>query len=197
MSFRVLFIDNYDSFTYNLVDEFHKRGCDVVVYRNDVGMDVLDAELARDVDLTVISPGPGAPSAAGLSPEFLRRHAGRVPIFGVCLGLQCIVEYAGGVVRRAPEVVHGKSSVVAHNGEGIFEGLENPLRVGRYHSLVGYDLPADLEVTGRTGELVMAAQHRTMPLSGVQFHPESVLTPTGGRMLENLMRQCRGGARVP
>ncbi len=193
---RVLLIDNYDSFTYNLVDEFQKRGSDVIVYRNDVGMDVLGAEIARGVELAVLSPGPGAPENAGLCPRFLREYAGRLPIFGVCLGLQCMVQYVGGVVRRAPSAVHGKSSIVQHNGQGIFEGLENPLRVGRYHSLVGYELPPEFEVTASADGLVMAASHRRMPLAGVQFHPESVLTPTGGRMLENLLRMCATGAVV-
>jgi anthranilate synthase component II len=191
MTYRVLFIDNYDSFTYNLVDEFAKRKADVVVFRNDVGMDVLDREIESGVDLVVISPGPGAPANAGLCPAFLKEYSGKVPIFGVCLGLQCIVEYLGGEIRRAPEVVHGKSSLLEHNGEGIFAGLDNPLRVGRYHSLVAYDVPDCMEATARAQGLVMAARHREIALSGVQFHPESVLTPAGGRMLENLMKQGR------
>lgn len=193
---RVLLIDNYDSFTYNLVDEFRKRGAEVVVYRNDVGMEVLGAEVERGVGLAVLSPGPGAPENAGLCPRFLREYAGRLPIFGVCLGLQCMVQFVGGVVRRAPSVVHGKSSIVHHDGRGIFEGLENPLRVGRYHSLVGCDLPPEFAVTATAEGLVMAASHEKMPLAGVQFHPESVLTPTGGRMLENLLRRCGAGVNV-
>ncbi len=185
---RVLFLDNFDSFTYNLVDEFEKRGVEVLVYRNDVTL----AQLERVAGslrpgLLVISPGPATPVRAGVCIDAVRCFTGRLPIFGVCLGLQVIVEAFGGRVGRAPEPVHGKVSTVTHDGRGLFRGLPSPLAVGRYHSLAALELPGDLEVSARCGELVMAVRHRQHPVFGVQFHPESILTPLGGAMIDRLL----------
>lgn len=192
---KVLFIDNFDSFTYNLVDEFEKRGAEVLVYRNDLSLDELEAVVAREEPaLLVISPGPATPARAGVCLEAVRALAGRLPIFGVCLGHQVMVEAFGGRVDRAPLPVHGKASPVEHEGTGLFAGLDSPMAVGRYHSLVGVELPDALAVTGRTGDIVMALRHRTLPLLGVQFHPESILTPTGGLLIENVMRWAQDNA---
>ncbi len=185
---RVLFIDNFDSFTYNLVDEFEKRGAEVRVHRNDITLPALLSvveELAPD--LLVISPGPSTPARAGICLEAVAALAGKLPIFGVCLGHQVIIEVYGGRVGRAPLPVHGKASDLEHDGEGIFAGLANPMAVGRYHSLVGLEVPELLDVTARTGEIVMALRHSSLPLVGVQFHPESILTPAGGLLIENVM----------
>ncbi len=185
---RVLFIDNFDSFTYNLVDEFEKRGAEVRVHRNDITLPALLSvveELAPD--LLVISPGPSTPARAGICLEAVAALAGKLPIFGVCLGHQVIIEAYGGRVGRAPLPVHGKANDLEHDGEGIFAGLANPMAVGRYHSLVGLEVPELLDVTARTGEIVMALRHPSLPIVGVQFHPESILTPAGGLLIENVM----------
>ncbi len=185
---RVLFIDNFDSFTYNLVDEFEKRGAEVRVHRNDITLPALLSvveELAPE--LLVISPGPSTPARAGICLEAVAALAGKLPIFGVCLGHQVIIEVYGGRVGRAPLPVHGKASDLEHDGEGVFAGLANPMAVGRYHSLVGLEVPELLDVTARTGEIVMALRHSSLPLVGVQFHPESILTPAGGLLIENVM----------
>ena len=190
---KVLFIDNFDSFTYNLVDEFEKRGAQVAVFRNDVPLDALREIVAEEEpDLLVISPGPSTPARAGVCLDAVREFAGKLPIFGVCLGHQVMVEAYGGRVGRAPLPVHGKASPVEHDGSGCFAGLENPMAVGRYHSLVGVELPDALAVTARTTtdtmDIVMGLAHKELPLWGVQFHPESILTPTGGLLIENVMR---------
>ncbi|MBM4119257.1 aminodeoxychorismate/anthranilate synthase component II [bacterium] len=191
----VLMIDNFDSFTYNLVDEFAKRGARVLVYRASVSLADLEAVIADEApDLMVISPGPSTPGKAGVGLEAVRALAGRLPIFGVCLGHQVIIEAFGGRVGRAPLPVHGKASPVTHEGRGLFAGLESPMAVGRYHSLVGLEIPAELEVTARCGKLVMALAHKTLPLVGVQFHPESILTPTGGLLIENALAWARDWA---
>jgi len=184
----VLFIDNFDSFTYNLVDDFCKRGCRAMVYRSSIGLEDLQrvAEQVRP-DLLVISPGPGTPRSAGVSMAAVGHFKGRLPIFGVCLGHQVIVEYFGGRVGRAPEPVHGKPSRIAHTGRGIFAGIENPMQAGRYHSLVATEVPDCLEVTAEFEGLVMGIQHKDWPIFGVQFHPESILTPAGGKIIENVL----------
>jgi anthranilate synthase component 2 len=188
---KVLLIDNFDSFIYNLADEFKKRGCGVVVYRNDLPMNKMRQVVDREnPGLAVISPGPGTPALAGCCIEFVRAYADRLPLFGVCLGHQCLVEAFGGVVGRAPEPVHGKPSRVRHNGTGLYAGLENPLQVGRYHSLCAHRVPELFEVESTAGELVMGIRHRRRPVFGVQFHPESILTPQGGRMIENMIRMA-------
>jgi anthranilate synthase/aminodeoxychorismate synthase-like glutamine amidotransferase len=185
---KVLFIDNFDSFTYNLVDDFCKRGCRATVYRADTDLQDLKAVADRlGPDLLVISPGPGAPRAAGVSMAVVEAFKGKVPILGVCLGHQVIVEHFGGIVGHAPRPMHGKPSRVTHNGQGLFAGVENPMQAGRYHSLVATQVPDCLEVTAEFEGLVMAVQHREYPVYGVQFHPESILTPAGGRIIENVL----------
>ena len=190
MSARVLLVDNYDSFTYNLAHLFEELGAEVTVLRNDA----VDADAAQELAPThlVISPGPGRPAGAGTSVEILRRLAPRVPTLGVCLGHQAIVEAFGGKVGQARALVHGKASDVAHDGRGIFAGLPDPLPAGRYHSLAATRVPDILEVSARTpdGE-VMAVRHRELPVDGIQFHPESVLTPQGADLGRNFLEGAR------
>ncbi len=186
---RVLVIDNFDSFTYNLVDDFCKRGCEARVYRADTSLKDLKA-VAEEFEpvLLVISPGPGTPKAAGVSPEAVGYFKDKLAILGVCLGHQVIVEYFGGKVGHAPEPVHGKPSRVTHNEKDIFAGVENPLQAGRYHSLCSVQLPDCLEQTAEFEGINMAARHRKLPIFGVQFHPESILTPAGGKIIENVLK---------
>ncbi|MBU1261067.1 MAG: aminodeoxychorismate/anthranilate synthase component II [Planctomycetes bacterium] len=186
---KVLFIDNFDSFTYNLVDDFCKRDCIAKVYRADTPLEKLK-KIAEDFrpDLLVISPGPGTPAKAGVTLEAIGYFKDILPIFGVCLGHQAIVEYFGGTVSHAPIVCHGKASKVTHNGKGIFESVENPLQAGRYHSLCAVEVPDCLEVTAQYEDIVMGVQHKQKPIFGVQFHPESILTPTGGKIIQNLLK---------
>jgi len=187
---KVLFIDNFDSFTYNLVDDFSKRNCDTLVYRSDTEIERLK-ELANDFgpDLLVISPGPGTPDTAGVSLQAVDYFKDKLPIFGVCLGHQVIVQYFGGKISHAPVPMHGKPSRVNHNQKGIFEGVENPLQAGRYHSLcaISESLPDCLEKTAEFENIIMAVEHKTLPIFGVQFHPESILTPAGGKIIENIL----------
>jgi len=185
---KVLFIDNFDSFTYNLVDEFCKRNCDARVYRSDTPLDELK-KIAEQFapDLLLISPGPGTPDTAGVSLEAIGYFKDKLPIFGVCLGHQAIVQHFGGKVGHAPEPMHGKGSRVVHTGKGVFEGVENPLQVGRYHSLCATELPGCLEQTAEFENIVMAVEHKALPIYGVQFHPESILTPAGGKIIENVL----------
>jgi len=188
---KVLFIDNFDSFTYNLVDEFQKRDCEILVYRNNIEMKIIEQVIKKfKPDLIVISPGPGTPKKAGISKEIIERYHEKIPIFGVCLGHQCIVEVFGGRIDKAVETIHGKPSKITHDSVGIFKGIENPFQAGRYHSLVGYDIPYCLEISARTIErdIIMAVRHKEFPVIGVQFHPESILTPTGGLIIENLIK---------
>ncbi|MBU2457233.1 MAG: aminodeoxychorismate/anthranilate synthase component II [Planctomycetes bacterium] len=186
---KVLFIDNFDSFTYNLVDDFCKRDCIAKVYRADTPLEKLK-KIAEDFrpDLLVISPGPGTPAKAGVTLEAIGYFKDILPIFGVCLGHQAIVEYFGGTVSHAPIICHGKASKVTHNGKGIFESVENPLQAGRYHSLCAVEVPDCLEVTAQYEDIVMGVQHKQKPIFGVQFHPESILTPTGGKIIQNLLK---------
>jgi len=183
---NVLLIDNYDSFTYNLAHLFGELGAEVVVRRNDE----ITVEEAEELAPThvVISPGPGRPEAAGVSEEIVRAFAGRKPVLGVCLGHQAIVSVFGGVVGPARELVHGKATIVAHDGRGLFAGLPEDFLAGRYHSLAATSLPESLEVsaTAADGE-VMAVRHRELPVDGVQFHPESVLTPVGSELAKNFL----------
>ena len=185
----VLVIDNYDSFTYNLVQYLGELGARIVVRRNDeVSMDALRA---LEPSRVLISPGPGRPEQAGVTLEVIRDFGQRVPLLGVCLGHQAIGLAFGGQVVRAPLPVHGKTSTVEHNGTGVFAGISTAFQAGRYHSLVVQetDLPGDLEVTAHSREdgLVMGLRHRTLPIHGVQFHPESVLTNEGRRILRNFL----------
>ena len=179
-------IDNYDSFTYNLVHLFEELGAEVVTVRNDAITPDAAAELAPD--RLVVSPGPGRPEDAGVSIEVIRRLGPTTPTLGVCLGHQAIIEAFGGDIGQAKALLHGKASVVTHDGEGVFAGLPAELEVGRYHSLAATTVPDDLEVTSRTrdGE-VMGVRHVTLPIEGVQFHPESVLTPLGPAMARNFL----------
>ena len=188
MSARLLLIDNYDSFTYNLVQAFLVLGADVQVYRNDA----LSVEAALQMDLThlCISPGPGRPDDAGVSLEMIGAFMNRLPVLGVCLGHQSLVQACGGHIVAARRLMHGKTSMITHDQATIFTGLSNPLEVGRYHSLAAEadSLPGVLEVTARTeGGEIMGVRHRELPLEGVQFHPESVLTPEGNQLLANFL----------
>ena len=187
---RMLLIDNYDSFTYNLVQAFAAMGASVMVYRNDAIS--VDESVALEPTHLVISPGPGRPEDAGVSLEMIGAWAGKLPILGVCLGHQSIVQQHGGEIVRAERLMHGKTSMVKHDGNSIFEGISNPFEVGRYHSLCAEEasLPDELVITAQTerGE-IMGVRHKTLPIEGVQFHPESVLTPEGDTLMANFMRQ--------
>jgi anthranilate synthase/aminodeoxychorismate synthase-like glutamine amidotransferase len=190
---RLLLIDNYDSFTYNLVQAFLVLGAEVHVVRNDA-IEVAGAEAHNPTHLC-ISPGPGAPRDAGVSMEMIRAFAGRIPVLGVCLGHQSIVEAFGGEVVRAGRLMHGKTSPIRHDGLGVFAGLPSPCEVGRYHSLIAAAarLPATLTVSARTDEgEIMGVRHTELQVEGVQFHPESILTNEGERLLGNFLAQ-RGG----
>jgi anthranilate synthase/aminodeoxychorismate synthase-like glutamine amidotransferase len=186
----ILLIDNYDSFTYNLAHLFAELGAEVVVRRNDA----IDADEAARLAPShlVVSPGPGRPSEAGATLSVVGRLAATTPTLGVCLGHQAIVEVFGGTVGRARELVHGESTAVRHDGRGVLAGLPQPFEAGRYHSLAATSVPAALEVTARSddGE-VMAVRHRDLPVEGVQFHPESVLTPDGPRLARNFLEGAR------
>jgi anthranilate synthase/aminodeoxychorismate synthase-like glutamine amidotransferase len=187
---RLLLIDNYDSFTYNLVQAFLVLGAEVLVHRNDA----LSVQQALQLAPThlCISPGPGTPYDAGVSMDMIRAFAGVVPVFGVCLGHQSITEVFGGKVVRAGRLMHGKTSMVTHDGQGLFAGLPDPCEVGRYHSLIAQpeSLPPELVVTARTAEgEIMGLRHRQLMVEGVQFHPESVLTPHGPALMANFLRQ--------
>ena len=189
---RVLVIDNYDSFVFNLVQYLGQLDVEVIVRRNDaIAADDIDG---LGVDAVLISPGPGMPQDAGISMAAVTACAGRErPVFGVCLGHQAIGAVFGATVSRAPELLHGKTSQVVHDGAGVLAGLPMPFTATRYHSLAVEEetLPAEIEVTGRTPSgVVMAIRHRSLPIEGVQFHPESVLTQGGHRMLANWLRAC-------
>ena len=189
METNVLFIDNFDSFTYNLVDEFAKRHCPTKVYRADTPLEkLIEAADKFEPDLLVLSPGPGNPDTAGITLTAIDHFKEKLPILGVCLGHQSIVQYFGGKVGHADNVMHGKPSRIIHNGTGVFEGLENPLQAGRYHSLCACQLPDCLEMTAEFEDIVMGVQHKSFPIYGVQFHPESILTPTGGKVIENMLQ---------
>jgi len=193
----ILLIDNYDSFTYNLAQYLQELGREVTVYRNDaLGLDTIRKLKPEAI---VISPGPGDPDQAGISLDVIRELSGKIPIFGVCLGMQCIGQAFGGTIVRAKRLMHGKTSQIRHDGRTVFSGLDSPLEVGRYHSLVidPASLPACLEVsaTSEEGE-IMAVRHKTLRVEGVQFHPESVLTPSGRRILYNFVTGEESGMRV-
>jgi anthranilate synthase/aminodeoxychorismate synthase-like glutamine amidotransferase len=188
---RVLVVDNYDSFVYNLVQYLGELGAEPIVERCD--QFTMDDVETMAPDAILISPGPGRPEDAGLSNELIRDYAGRVPIFGVCLGHQCIGQVFGGDVVRAPEIMHGKTSLIRHEGAGVFAGLPNPLEATRYHSLVVTNVPDVLEITARTDDgIVMGLRHRELDVEGVQFHPESILTVAGHALLQNFL--ARAGA---
>jgi len=182
---RVVLIDNYDSFAYNLVQALRVLGATVDVFRNDLVS--VDDVLARRPDRIVLSPGPCTPKEAGISVELCRRSP--VPLLGVCLGHQCLVEAFGGTIGRAARVRHGKTSPVRHDGRGVFRGLPDPFAAARYHSLLATDIPDCFELTARTADRdePMGVRHRERPLVGVQFHPESFLTPNGPDLLRNFL----------
>ena len=197
MNTRLLLIDNYDSFTYNLVQAFMVLGAEVIVHRNDAL--TVDAASALAPTHLCISPGPGTPQQAGVSIAMIRAFAGRIPVFGVCLGHQSIAEAFGGRVVRAPRLMHGKTSPIEHDGRGVFAGIPNPCEVGRYHSLIAErdSLPTELVVTARTVEgEIMGLRHTLLNIEGVQFHPESVLTPQGPAMMKNFLATSGGRAAV-
>ena len=192
MTPRILVLDNYDSFVFNLVQYLGELGAEPLVHRCDsLTLEQID-ELAPDGVL--ISPGPGRPEDAGLSNEVISHFAGRVPVFGVCLGHQCIGQIYGGDVVRAPEIMHGKTSLIEHTGVGVFEGLPYPFEATRYHSLVVQrdTMPDVLEITAQTSDgLVMGLRHREFDVEGVQFHPESILTAGGHQLVGNFLERCR------
>jgi anthranilate synthase component 2 len=189
---RVLMIDNYDSFTYNLVQYLGELGASVDVVRNDI--ETVDALLARGPQALVVSPGPGEPGAAGVSVEAVSRFAAAgTPVLGVCLGHQAIGLAFGGRIVRARSIMHGKTSEIEHDGSGVFAGLPQPFEATRYHSLVieQASCPNSLVVTARTGDgEIMGVRHRDLPVQGVQFHPESILTSSGKSLLQNFLDQC-------
>jgi len=190
---KLLLIDNYDSFTYNLVQAFLVLGADVRVYRNDA-ISVAAAQQLTPTHLC-ISPGPGTPYDAGVSMDMIRAFAGHIPVLGVCLGHQSIVEVFGGKVVRAGRLMHGKTSRIEHDGKTLFTGVPAACEVGRYHSLIAApeQLPPQLEVSARTAEgEIMAVRHRELMVEGVQFHPESILTPDGPALLRNFLGFTRG-----
>ena len=194
MATRVLVIDNYDSFVYNLVQELGELGADPVVFRNDA-IDVAGIR-AEAPDAVLISPGPGRPESAGISMTVITELAGEVPILGVCLGHQAIGQVYGGEVVSAPSLMHGKTSAVHHDGAGVFAGLPDPFTATRYHSLVvePSSVPDVLEVTARTSDgVIMGLRHRSLAIEGVQFHPESLLTPEGPSLLANFLALATGG----
>jgi len=187
---RILVIDNYDSFVYNLVQYLGELGAESIVHRHDALS--LDEALDLDPDGVLISPGPGRPSDAGLSNVLIQEFCGVRPVLGVCLGLQCLGEVFGGRVVRAPQVMHGKTSIIHHRGDGVFSGLPNPIEATRYHSLIveRSSVPDVLSITAETDDgLVMGLRHRDHPVEGVQFHPESILTSSGHDILSNFLAQ--------
>ena len=188
---RVLVIDNYDSFVYNLVQYLGELGAEPLVIRHDEL--TMDEIAALEVDAVLVSPGPGRPEDAGLSNEVIRHFAGSRPVLGVCLGHQCIGQIYGGDVVRAPQIMHGKTSLVHHDGSGVFAGLPDPFEATRYHSLIvdRGSVPAELEVTAWTDDgVVMGLRHREHDVEGVQFHPESILTHAGHDLLRNFLARA-------
>jgi anthranilate synthase/aminodeoxychorismate synthase-like glutamine amidotransferase len=191
MGARVLVIDNYDSFVYNLVQYLGELGAEPIVHRSDAL--TLDQIIGLDPDAVLISPGPGRPEDAGLSNDVIRHFAGVRPVFGVCLGHQCIGQVFGGDVVRAPEIMHGKTSLIRHHDRGVFAGLPNPLEATRYHSLVvdRASVPDVLEITAETDDgIVMGLRHREFDVEGVQFHPESILTVGGHDLIANFLARA-------
>ena len=184
----ILLLDNIDSFTYNLADQLRSNGHNVVIYRNHIPAQTLIERLATMSNpVLMLSPGPGVPSEAGCMPELLTRLRGKLPIIGICLGHQAIVEAYGGYVGQAGEILHGKASSIEHDGQAMFAGLTNPLPVARYHSLVGSNIPAGLTINAYFNGMVMAVRHDADRVCGFQFHPESILTTQGARLLEQTL----------
>jgi len=189
---RVLFIDNFDSFTYNLVEEFEKRDNQVLVYRNNISMEKLDKIITDfEPQLITLSPGPSTPEEAGICVELVQEYYQKIPIWGICLGYQCIVEAFDGKIAECEEKFHGKASIIQHNEKNFLEGIENPIQVGRYHSLSAAHIPEEFVVASEIRDIPMAVYHKNYPIYGVQFHPESILTPVGGQIVENIIRRNR------
>lgn len=185
---HIVLIDNFDSFTYNLVDQFRSLGCLVTVYRNSLdAADIEQAIAEKNNPVLVLSPGPGAPADAGCMPELIQRLRGKVPMIGICLGHQAIVEAYGGRVAGAGQIVHGKPAMMAHGSHAVFDSLPNPLTVARYHSLVATSVPDNLAVIAEVDDLVMAVANEQDRVCGFQFHPESILTTQGAQLLTNTL----------
>ncbi len=192
MSANIVLIDNFDSFTYNLVDQFRASGHRVTIFRNQVSPEVVACCLQESPEaVLVFSPGPGHPRDAGCMPELINKYRGKLPMIGICLGHQAIIEAYGGEVGSANEVFHGKASLIEHTGNAMFEGLPCPLQVARYHSLAGTEIPDALEVVARMDDTIMAVLNRADRVVGFQFHPESVMTPQGITLLENTLAWVR------
>ena len=188
---KVFFIDNFDLFTFNLVDEFEKRDCEVIVYRNNVDTKVIDNVIKKfKPHLIVVSSGPGNVMNSGNSIDVIRNYCDNVPIFGVGLGHECIIEAFGGKVDRSPILLHGKTSKISHDGKTIFKKIQIPFKAGRFNSLAGTDVPYSLEVSARDdNDVVVSVRHKEVFVEGIQFHPESILTPSGNLLIENLIRE--------
>lgn len=181
---KIYLLDNFDSFTYNLVDLFRSLQLEVIIYRNDIDPQyIANNMLSNKNNILVLSPGPGKPSDAGCMPQLLQLLAGKIPILGICLGYQALVEYYGGKIDLAPDIVHGKASAIFHNQKGIFNNLPSPLSMARYHSLIASNIPDTLTITAHIDDLPMAVQHIKDPSVGFQFHPESILTTLGSQLL--------------
>ncbi|WED27956.1 aminodeoxychorismate/anthranilate synthase component II [Vibrio sp. DW001] len=186
---NLVFIDNFDSFTYNLVDQFRSLGHHVTIYRNNIAATTIEIAVAQlDNPVIILSPGPGAPSDAGSMPELLQLMKGKVPIIGICLGHQAIVEAYGGTVEGAGEIVHGKVSMMEHQNHKVYQGIPSPLAVARYHSLVATSVPEDLTITAQVNGLVMSVIHEQDRVCGYQFHPESIMTTYGATLLNNTIQ---------
>ncbi len=191
---NIIFIDNFDSFTYNLVDQFRSLGHQVTVYRNNIAADTIQSTVETlEQPVIVLSPGPGAPSEAGVMPEVLKRLKGKVPMIGICLGHQAIVEAYGGTVAGAGEIVHGKVSMMEHQNHALYQGLPSPLAIARYHSLVATHVSDELTVTAEVDGLVMSVVHEQDKICGFQFHPESIMTTQGATLLENAINWALSG----
>ncbi|MCG9577620.1 aminodeoxychorismate/anthranilate synthase component II [Vibrio tubiashii] len=183
---NIVFIDNFDSFTYNLVDQFRSLGHDVTIYRNNIAAEVIESTVAKlDNPVVLLSPGPGAPSEAGSMPEIIQRLKGKVPMIGICLGHQAIVEAYGGTVAGAGEIIHGKVSMMEHQNHDTYAGLPSTLAIARYHSLVATEVPSSLTITAEVDDLVMSVVQEQDKVCGFQFHPESIMTTYGATLLAN------------
>ncbi len=182
---NILFVDNFDSFTYNLVDQFRQLGHSVTIFRNDYPLQAfLEKALTTEDCIVALSPGPGNPQEAGNLLAIIRELKGKVPMIGICLGHQAIIEALSGDVVHTGQVLHGKVSKIEHDNQAMFSGINNPMPVARYHSLMGDNLPDELEVNARFGDIVMAIRHKHLPICGFQFHPESILTVEGTKLLK-------------
>lgn len=186
---NILFVDNFDSFTYNLVDQFRELGHSVTIFRNDYPLqDFLDKAKSTPNCLVALSPGPGTPAEAGNLLEIIKQLKGIVPMVGICLGHQALIEAFGGKVVHTGTVLHGKVSKIEHDNQAMFTGINNPMPVARYHSLMGDALPEELVVNATYGEIIMAVRHKSLPICGFQFHPESILTVEGAKLLKQSVK---------